>query len=71
MITAATYFLLEWCSSQVPVGAQNFESRSTEDVERLLSMLRFENKGKLKPWGLKLIQTHLNQVINGSSPLSN
>jgi hypothetical protein len=29
------------------VGASNSKSRSTGDVERFLSMLRFENKEKL------------------------
>jgi hypothetical protein len=32
---------------RVPVGASDSESRSTDDVERFLSMLRFENKGEL------------------------
>ena len=47
MITAATYFLLEWCSSQVPVGAQFIENRSNDDVERFFSLLRFDNRENL------------------------
>jgi len=54
MITAATYFLLKWCSSQVSVDAQFIENRSIDDVERLLSMLRFENKGKLEALRLEI-----------------
>jgi hypothetical protein len=30
------------------VGAQVFENRSTNDVERFLSLIRFEQRGKLK-----------------------
>ena len=33
---------------RVSVGASNSKDRSTDDVERFLSMLRFENKGKLE-----------------------
>ncbi len=47
MITAATYFLLEWCSSQVPVGTQFIENRSNDDVERFFSLLRFDNRENL------------------------
>jgi hypothetical protein len=32
---------------RVPVGASDTKSRSTDDVERFLSMLRFDSKGKL------------------------
>ena len=38
----------EGCSSdQIHVGASDSKRPPTDDVERFLSMLRFENKGKL------------------------
>ena len=36
------------CSSQVSLGAQVFKDRSTDDVERFLSKLRFDSNGKLE-----------------------
>ena len=37
---------------RISVGAQVIESRSTDDVERLLSSIRFENRGKMEEFGL-------------------
>jgi len=34
------------------VGASDSESRSTDDVERFLSMLRFDSKGKIDNLGI-------------------
>ena len=34
------------------MGASDSESRSTDDVERFLSMLRFDSKGKLSDLGI-------------------
>jgi hypothetical protein len=36
------------------VGAQDFENRSTENVERFLLSIQFENREKLKELGLEL-----------------
>ena len=36
------------CSSQVHVGAQPIENRSTVDVERFLSLIRFEKRELLE-----------------------
>jgi hypothetical protein len=36
------------------VGAQIIEDRSTIDVERFLSSIRFENRGKIDELGLEL-----------------
>jgi hypothetical protein len=36
------------------VGAQVFKDRSTVDVERFLSSLRYENRGKIEELGLEL-----------------
>jgi hypothetical protein len=36
------------------VGAQIIEDRSTDDVERFLSSIRFENRGKIDELGLEL-----------------
>jgi len=41
-------------STQIIVGAPNFENRSTDDVERFLSLIRFEQRGKLEALGLDL-----------------
>ena len=40
-----TFDLVSRCSSQVPVGAQVTKDRSTNDVERFLSLIQFENRG--------------------------
>ncbi len=39
---------------RIPLGAQAHKNRSTEEVERFLLSIRFENKGKLEELGLKL-----------------
>ena len=39
---------------RVPVGAQILENRSADDMERFLSLIRFENKGKMEELGLDL-----------------
>jgi hypothetical protein len=39
---------------RIPVGAQVFKNRSTDDVERFLSLIRFENREKLEEMGLDL-----------------
>jgi hypothetical protein len=36
------------------VGAQVFENRSTDDVERFLSSIQFENREKVEELGLGL-----------------
>jgi hypothetical protein len=36
------------------VGTQIIEDRSTDDVERFLSSIRFENRGKIDELGLEL-----------------
>jgi len=36
------------------VGAQNSKNRSTYDVERLFSLIRFEQREKLEEMGLDL-----------------
>jgi hypothetical protein len=41
-------------SSQLRLGAQIFKDRSTVDVERFLSLIRFENRGKTEELGLEL-----------------
>lgn len=41
-------------SSQIPVGAQAHKNRPTEEVERFLLSIRFENREKLEKLGLKL-----------------
>ena len=41
-------------SEQVPVGAQILRNRSTDDVERFLSSIRFESKGKLEKLGVEI-----------------
>jgi hypothetical protein len=41
-------------SSKLRVGAQIFKDRSTVDVERFLSLIRFENRGKTEELGLEL-----------------
>ena len=35
-----------------PVGAQAMDNRSTIDVGRFLSMVRFESRGKLEEFGI-------------------
>jgi hypothetical protein len=39
---------------RISLGAQLKENRSTEDVERFLSSIRFENREKLKELGLEI-----------------
>ena len=39
---------------RISVGAQVFENRSTDKVERFLSLLLFENRGKLDNLGLEI-----------------
>jgi hypothetical protein len=36
------------------MGAQVLRNRSTDDVERFLSLIRFENRGKTEELGLEL-----------------
>ena len=36
------------------MGAQFLKDRSTDDVERFLSLIRFEQRGKLEELGLDL-----------------
>ena len=36
------------------MGAQVLRNRSTDDVERFLSLIRFENRGKMEELGLDL-----------------
>ena len=36
---------------RIPVGAQLLKNRSTDDVERFLSLIRFENRKKLNELG--------------------
>ena len=36
------------------MGAQGVKNRSTDDVERFLSLIRFEQRGKLEEMGLDL-----------------
>jgi hypothetical protein len=36
---------------RIPLGAQVQKNRSTDNVERFLSLIRFENKEKLKELG--------------------
>jgi hypothetical protein len=48
---------------RVPVGAHDLESRSTKDVERFLSSVRFESRGKLEEFEIEIdkksIESHL------------
>ena len=37
---------------RVPLGAQDSKSRSTDDVERFLSMLRFDSREKMMELGI-------------------
>ena len=39
---------------RIPLGAQVLRNRSTDDVERFLSLIRFENRGKTEELGLEL-----------------
>jgi hypothetical protein len=39
---------------RVHVGAHTHKNRSTDDVERFLSSIQFENREKLEEFGLKL-----------------
>jgi hypothetical protein len=39
---------------RVPLGAHTHKNRSTDDVERFLSSIQFENREKLEEFGLKL-----------------
>ena len=45
---------LSWCSSQVHVGAHSYKNRSTDDVERFMSSIRFENREIIEELGLDL-----------------
>jgi len=54
---------------RIPLGAQAQKNRSTDNVERFLSLIRFENKEKLKElgwiyekgllWGSNLLRWYL------------
>ncbi len=37
---------------RIPVGAQVLKNRPTNDVERFLSLIRFENRRKMEELGL-------------------
>jgi len=49
-----TYFSPQTGSEQVPVGAQTLKDRSTNEVERFLSSIRFESKGKFDELGIEV-----------------
>jgi hypothetical protein len=42
------------CSTRVLVGALSYKNRSTDDVGRFLSSIRFESKGKLAEFGVEI-----------------
>jgi hypothetical protein len=46
------------------VGAQVFKNRSTDDVERFLSLIRFEQRGKLEELKLDLYKWQFGIRIN-------
>ena len=53
---------------RTPVEAHIPENRPTDDVERFLSSVRFESKGKLAELGVKIGKNLLNRTFTGSSP---
>ena len=56
-------------SEQIPLGPLAKNEPLTIPVERFVSMLRFEHKGKLDGLGLELSLWALKNVKNGSIPL--
>ena len=52
---------------RVHVGAHTQEDRSTDEVGRFLSMLRFESRGNLEELVTERDKTTKNRVVSGSS----
>jgi hypothetical protein len=48
------HFYQSRSSTHISVGAQVLKNRSTDDVERFLSLIRFEHREKLEEMGLDL-----------------